>query len=129
MTLDDFYNRPVAFTEFVAEILLKNGYSIDFGSAYGMDYLTVTSEGSEVEKQFVVALRSEEIRKNLLPVLRFTEEKPERKIFLCVLNPKDKQFLERVLLSRMKNVEVYQLPLIDRYRFYRREFVLSKKRI
>ncbi|GHA40206.1 hypothetical protein GCM10007103_22060 [Salinimicrobium marinum] len=129
MTLEDFYNRPVAFTEFVVEILLNNGCSLDFGTAYGMDYLTVTSEGSAGEKQFVVALRSEEIRKNLLPVLRFTEEKPERKIFLCVLNPKDKQFLEGVLMTRTNNVEVYQLPLIDRYRFYRREFESRKRKI
>lgn len=125
MTLEDFTRKSFALTEFVAEILLDNGCSLGLGVANGLDFLTVTSEGSAVEKQYVIPLRSEELKGSLLSVLRFAEDNPEKKIFLCVLNPKDKQFLERVLLP---NVEVHQLSLVDRYRFYRREFESAKRK-
>ena len=91
MTLENFINRSFALTEFVAEILLNQGCSLDFGTAYGFDYLTVTSAGPGVEKQYVIPLRGEKIREGLLPLLHFAEENPAQTISLCVLYPKEKQ--------------------------------------
>ncbi|MDT0688761.1 hypothetical protein RM549_03140 [Salegentibacter sp. F188] len=129
MTPEDFSNRPVAFTEFVAEILLNKGCSLDFGVAKGLDFLSATSKDPPLEKQYVVALRDEEVRGSLLSVLKFTKENPEKKIFICVLNLGDKQFLERVLLPRTQNVEICLLPLLERYSFYKKDFESRKSKI
>lgn len=60
MTIEDLTDKSFAFTEFVAEILLNNGCSLDLGEAYGIDYLSVTSESPAAENQYVVALHGDQ---------------------------------------------------------------------